>query len=148
VTDAAAAAAEVTLSPEQAALNRTLFLLNLTVCAGYWAEVDACIGACKDFATDTAADGLLHLTMRYAAVDAAKAHAAYTGPRDYGAGPPRQWRACTAPRGAGRAGRVAVLASAGRERRRAPRGGQHAALLGVRPRPHRRRRRASRAPRR
>jgi hypothetical protein len=81
VTDAAAAAAEVTLSPEQAALNRVLLVLNFTVCAGYWAEVDACVGACRDFSTDTAKDGLLYLTMRYAAVDAAKAAVAYTGPR-------------------------------------------------------------------
>ena len=47
-------------------------MLGLAVYAGYWREIDACIGACKEFANDTAKDGLLHLTMFYAARDAAK----------------------------------------------------------------------------
>jgi ankyrin repeat protein len=90
-------------------------VLGLAVYAGYWREIDAVIGACKEFATDTAKDGLLHLTMFYAARDAAKADAAYTGVRDagIGLGPPGQWTRLHEAARAGLADRVAVLVAAG-----------------------------------
>jgi len=104
------AEASLTLSPEQAVFNRRLFVLNLTVCAGYWREVNGCIGACREFATDTAKDGLLHLTMFYAARDAAKARTAYAW------APwllPQQLTRLHQAARAGLAGRVAVLVAAG-----------------------------------
>jgi hypothetical protein len=85
-------------------------VLNLTVCAGYWAEVDAVVGACKDFATDTAKDGLLHLTMFYAARDAAKARTAHTGNSWE---MPQQWTRLHQAALAGLAGREAVLVASG-----------------------------------
>jgi len=88
-------------------------VLNLTVCAGYWREVDGCIGACKELANDTAKDGLLHLTMFYAAADVAKADTAYTGVRDDWYGPPQQWTRLHQVARKGRAGRAAVLVAAG-----------------------------------
>jgi len=105
--------AALTLTPEQAVFNRRLLVLGLAVYAGYWAEVDACIGACKEFATDRAKDGLLHLTTFYAARDAAKADAAYTGPRTWSSGPPQQWTRLHQAARAGFASRVAVLVAAG-----------------------------------
>jgi len=92
----------------QAAFDRRLLVLNLTVCAGYWAEVDGCIGVCADFATDTAKDGL-----HYAARDAAKADAAYTGLRVSGHGPPQQGTRLHQAAQAGLAGRMRVLLAAG-----------------------------------
>jgi len=116
---AAAAAAALTLSPEQAALNRLNFVFGLCVYAGYWREIDRCVGACKDFANDTAKDGLLHLTMFYAAADADKADAAYTGRREFDpewggpVGPPRQHARLLRAARRGLTGRVAILVAAG-----------------------------------
>jgi len=104
-------AAPPTLTREQAAFDRRLLVLNLTVCAGYWREVDGCIGLCADFATDTAKDGLLHLTMFYAARDAAKARAAHTGDPWYMA--QKWWTRLHWAAMMGLAGRVAVLVAAG-----------------------------------
>jgi hypothetical protein len=104
--------AALTLTPEQAVFNRRLLVLGLAVYAGYWREIDACIGVCKELANDTAKDGLLHLTMFYAARDAAKADAAYTGERTFFKGPPQQWTRLHQAARVGRAGRVAVLVAA------------------------------------
>jgi len=110
---ARALAREPLSAAAQAAFDRHLLVLNLAVCAGYWREVDGCIGVCADFATDTAKDGLLHLTTFYAARDAATADAAYTGPRTWDMGPPQQWTRLHQAARAGRAGRAAMLLAAG-----------------------------------
>jgi len=98
---------------DQAVFDRRLLVLGLAVHNGYWREIDACIGVCADFANDTAKDGLLHLTMFYAAKDAAKADAAYKGPRDLNHGPPQQSTRLHQVARVGAAGRVRVLVAAG-----------------------------------
>jgi len=84
------------------------------------------VGVCKEFATDTAKDGLLHLTMFYAARDAAKADAAYSGPRSYYQGPPQQWTRLHQAARVGLAGRVAVLVASGADVNARDKGGRSA----------------------
>ena len=81
--------------------------------AGYWREIDGCIGACKEFTNDTAKDGLLHLTMFYAARDAAKARTAHTGLQWK---VPQQWTRLHQAALKGLAGRVAELVASPRAR--------------------------------
>lgn len=94
-------------------LDRISLVLGLAVNNGYWREIDGCVVLCKDFGEDSARDGLLHLTMHFAAKNAARANAAYKGSRTNAEGPPHQFTRLHQAARKGRASRVAVLLAAG-----------------------------------